>query len=51
MALAIKDKIPVEPRKGGETVVREGLAGLVAMRQLMLFGLEGRKCVGRRVYP
>lgn len=55
MALTIKDKIPVEPRKGGETVVGAGLAGLAAVRLLMLFGfeftvLEGRKCVGGRVY-
>uniref|UniRef100_M1B7R1 Lysine-specific histone demethylase 1 homolog 3 n=1 Tax=Solanum tuberosum TaxID=4113 RepID=M1B7R1_SOLTU len=55
VALAIKDKIPVDPRKGGETVVGAGLAGLAAARQLMLFGfevtvLEGRKCVGGRVY-
>ncbi|KAK4723841.1 hypothetical protein R3W88_026620 [Solanum pinnatisectum] len=40
VALAIKEKIPVEPRKGGEIVVGAGLAGLVAARQMMLFGFE-----------
>ncbi|WMV48816.1 hypothetical protein MTR67_042201 [Solanum verrucosum] len=55
VALAIKDKIPAEPKKGEETVVGAGLTGLAVVRQLMLFDfeftvLEGRKYVGGRVY-
>ncbi|KAG5578936.1 hypothetical protein H5410_049563 [Solanum commersonii] len=54
VALAIKDKIPVEPKKGEETVVGAGLTGLAVVRQLMLFGfefavLEGRNYVGGRL--
>lgn len=55
VALAIKDKIPAEPSKGRVIVIRAGLGGLEAARQLMLFGfevtvLEGRKRAGGRVY-
>ncbi|WMV50458.1 hypothetical protein MTR67_043843 [Solanum verrucosum] len=55
VALAIKDKIPIELRKGRETVIGTGLARLATARLLILLGfkvtvLERRKLVGGRVY-
>lgn len=40
LALAIQNKIPVEPRKGRETVIGAGLGGLAAVSQLILFSFE-----------
>ncbi|KAG5580840.1 hypothetical protein H5410_051467 [Solanum commersonii] len=48
LALAIQNKIPVEPRKGRETVIGAGLGGLAAVSQLILFSFEVTVLEGRK---
>ncbi|KAG5580880.1 hypothetical protein H5410_051507 [Solanum commersonii] len=44
VTLAIKNMIPAKPSKGRVNVIGAGLVGLVAARQVMLFGFELSSC-------